>query len=168
MDDGRYDGKSVPGGARDMEPDVEKAIPPSPSPPIDLPNVKRDSGTTSSLSSQTAGRNGHDEISVHSATVNEKTDKNDEKENGLAPSVSAASEHPPPVKVPRSKRRGLFARFALVAEIEEPKHYSRGIKWYITFVIALAAVAAPLGSTIILRTALGRRLNLRRILIHVV
>lgn len=58
---------------------------------------------------------------------------------------------PPPVKVPRSQRRGLFGRFTILAEVEEPKHYSRRTKWFITFVIALAAVAAPLGSTIIFR-----------------
>ena len=58
---------------------------------------------------------------------------------------------PAPVKVPRSKRRGLFGRFTLLAEVEEPKHYSRRIKWWITFIIALAAVAAPMGSAIIFR-----------------
>ena len=58
---------------------------------------------------------------------------------------------PAPVKVPHSKRRGLFGRFTIVAEVEEPKHYPRRTKWFITFVIALAAVAAPLGSAIIFR-----------------
>lgn len=58
---------------------------------------------------------------------------------------------PPPVKVPRSKRRGLFGRFTILAEVEEPKHYSQRTKWFITFVIALAAVAAPMGSAIIFR-----------------
>ncbi|KAL8832365.1 MAG: hypothetical protein Q9191_000322 [Dirinaria sp. TL-2023a] len=137
-----------------MEPDVERAIAPSPPPPIDLPNGKRASGgTTSSLSSQTAGGNEHEELCVHStapSAVNEGIDKNDEKDTRLTLAASAASENPPPVKVPRSKRRGLFARFALLAEVEEPKHYSQGTKWYITFIVALAAVAAPLGSTIIL------------------
>ncbi len=56
-----------------------------------------------------------------------------------------------PVKIPRSQRRGLFGRFTLVAEVEEPKHYPRRTKWFITFNIALAAVAAPLGSAIIFR-----------------
>lgn len=60
-----------------------------------------------------------------------------------------------PVKVPRSQRRGLFARLTILAEVEDPKHYSQRVKWYITFVIALAAVAAPLGSTIIFRMRPG-------------
>ena len=59
--------------------------------------------------------------------------------------------NPALVKVPHSKRRGLFGRFTIVAEVEEPKHYPRRTKWFITFVIALAAVAAPLGSAIIFR-----------------
>ena len=57
----------------------------------------------------------------------------------------------PPTEVSRSQRRGLFGRFTVIAEVQEPKHYSRKIKWFITFVIALAAVAAPLGSAIIFR-----------------
>lgn len=55
------------------------------------------------------------------------------------------------VKVRRSERRGLFGRFTLLAEVEEPKHYSRTTKWFITFVIAVAAAAAPLGSAILYR-----------------
>lgn len=67
--------------------------------------------------------------------------------------VETAEEEttPPPVKVPRSKRRGLCGRFTIVAEVEEPKHYARRTKWFITFNIALAAVAAPLGSAIVFR-----------------
>lgn len=59
--------------------------------------------------------------------------------------------NPAPVKVPRSQRRGLFGRFIVFAEVEEPKHYPRRTKWLITFVVALAAAAAPLGSNIIFR-----------------
>ena len=65
--------------------------------------------------------------------------------------IAQDEETPPPVKVPRSKRRGLFGRFTILAEVEEPKHYSRATKWLITFNIALAALAAPLGSAIIFR-----------------
>lgn len=65
--------------------------------------------------------------------------------------VETRIEEPEPVRVPRSQRRGLFGRFAILAEVEEPKHYSRRAKWYITFVVSLAAVAAPLGSTIVFR-----------------
>jgi hypothetical protein len=54
----------------------------------------------------------------------------------------------PTIKVPRSKRRGLFARFALVAEVTHPQDYDRRIKWFITFIVAFSAAAAPAGSSI--------------------
>jgi multidrug resistance protein len=54
----------------------------------------------------------------------------------------------PTVKVPRSKRRGLFARFALVAEVTHPQDYDRTLKWFITFIVAFSAIAAPAGSSI--------------------
>ena len=54
-------------------------------------------------------------------------------------------------RVPRASRAGLLARFSLLYEAEEPKHYPRKIKWTITFIISLAAVAAPMGSSLILR-----------------
>lgn len=66
-----------------------------------------------------------------------------------APSISS-SVHRDPVKIPRSKRRGLLARVAVLAEVEEPKDYTRRTKWIITFIIAIAGAAAPMGSGIIL------------------
>lgn len=56
-----------------------------------------------------------------------------------------------PVKVPRLNRRGLFGRLTILAEVEDPKLYPRRTKWFITFVVAIAGMAAPLGSTIIFR-----------------
>lgn len=56
-----------------------------------------------------------------------------------------------PVKVPRSNRRGLFGQLTILAEVEEPTSYPRQVKWFITFVVAIAGMAAPLGSTIIFR-----------------
>ena len=67
----------------------------------------------------------------------------------VAPEES--EQNPPPVKVPRSARRGLLGKLAVLAEVEEPKHYPDSVKWFITFVIAVAAMAAPLGSTILFR-----------------
>ncbi|OAX82902.1 hypothetical protein ACJ72_02744 [Emergomyces africanus] len=52
------------------------------------------------------------------------------------------------VIVPRNKRRGLFGRFALLPEVEDPQKYPRRTKWLITFIIGIAAVAAPIGSAI--------------------
>ena len=82
-----------------------------------------------------------------------RADKHPEPEKRDVEAVDSEVEDPEPVKVARSKRRGLFGRFTILAEVEEPKHYSRRLKWYITFVVALAAVAAPMGSAIIFRMA---------------
>ncbi|KAI9740842.1 MAG: hypothetical protein M1818_004447 [Claussenomyces sp. TS43310] len=50
--------------------------------------------------------------------------------------------------VPRSKRRGLLGQLTIIPEIERPREYGRGTKWFITFLIAIAATAAPMGSSI--------------------
>ncbi|RMD41538.1 hypothetical protein DV735_g3559, partial [Chaetothyriales sp. CBS 134920] len=56
----------------------------------------------------------------------------------------------PVVKVPSSKRRGLFARFALVAEVTDPRDYPDSTKWFLVSIIGFAAAAAPVGSAIIM------------------
>ncbi|KAJ5203245.1 hypothetical protein N7449_005324 [Penicillium cf. viridicatum] len=56
----------------------------------------------------------------------------------------------PPIKVARLERRGLLGQLALVAEVENPKTYTRRMKWFITFVVALAGATAPMGSAIFL------------------
>ncbi|TLS29899.1 hypothetical protein PpBr36_03154 [Pyricularia pennisetigena] len=52
--------------------------------------------------------------------------------------------------VPTSRRRGLFSRFAVfVPEVYRPFDYSAKTKWTITFIVALAGSAAPMGSGIL-------------------
>jgi hypothetical protein len=53
--------------------------------------------------------------------------------------------------IPRSKRRGLLGRFAIIPEVERPHEYGNGTKWAITAIVALAAAAAPVGSAIFYR-----------------
>ncbi|KAL7944205.1 major facilitator superfamily domain-containing protein [Trichoderma barbatum] len=50
--------------------------------------------------------------------------------------------------IPRSQRRGLLGRLAVVPEVESPYDYKNSTKWGITLTIALATAAAPLGSSI--------------------
>ncbi|KAJ9388102.1 hypothetical protein DTO032I4_2726 [Paecilomyces variotii] len=64
------------------------------------------------------------------------------------PTERATSIYEEPIPVPRSRRRGLFAQFTLLAEVENPKTYPRRTKWFITFIVAVAAAAAPMGSSI--------------------
>ncbi|CAA9962689.1 MFS-1 multi-domain protein [Pyrenophora teres f. maculata] len=60
------------------------------------------------------------------------------------------SVSPKAVIVPRSQRRGLLARFALIPEVENPVHYARKTKWFITFIVAFCAMAGPMGSAIVM------------------
>ncbi|WPH01462.1 mfs transporter ops2 [Acrodontium crateriforme] len=66
------------------------------------------------------------------------------------PRSSARSIRATAVKVPPGQRRGLLARLAIIAEVEDPYDYSRKLKWAITFVVAIAGAAAPMGSALIL------------------
>ncbi|KAK8920911.1 hypothetical protein H634G_08742 [Metarhizium anisopliae BRIP 53293] len=50
--------------------------------------------------------------------------------------------------VPRAQRRGLFAGLAITPEVERPYDYRNSTKWGITATIALATLAAPMGSSI--------------------
>lgn len=59
----------------------------------------------------------------------------------------------PLVVVARSKRRGLLGRLTIIPEVENPYDYTRKTKWLITLIVALAAAAAPLGSSIFYRTS---------------
>lgn len=97
------------------------------------------------------GVEARDASSNSSSPVVEHVDEKISDSRDDVEAAQAGDVTPPTVQVPMSQRRGLFARFSLLAEVTEPKHYSRGIKWWITFIVALAAVAAPMGSVIILR-----------------
>ncbi|CAF9915250.1 MAG: hypothetical protein HETSPECPRED_002341 [Heterodermia speciosa] len=129
-----------------MEPDVERSIA-HPPPPLNADDVDVDPSLTENASERE--RDAHS--SAPSTLREDASQPQSEKdvESNQAGS-SAESVLPSAVKIPRSKRQGLFARFCLLAEVEEPKHYPRRTKWFITFIIALAAAAAPLGSSIIL------------------
>lgn len=91
-------------------------------------------------------------ISTHSST--ERSSSTSHEDTHRSRPASVASEIRQPIKVPRSERRGLLARCAIVAEVENPYDYVRKTKWMITFVVALAGAAAPMGSSIILRKLL--------------
>ena len=80
-------------------------------------------------------------------------DVDDSHKNDIE-ALRPASVQTKPVKVPRSQRRGLFGRFTILAEVENPKEYPRSVKWFITFVTAMAAIAAPIGSTLIFRKSM--------------
>jgi multidrug resistance protein len=57
---------------------------------------------------------------------------------------------PDAIIIPRTQRRGLLARFTLIPEVENSYHYTRRTKWFITFIVAFCAMAAPMGSAIVM------------------
>ena len=69
----------------------------------------------------------------------------------ISRSISTQSKPLSLRKVPVSQRNGWLSRLSLLYEAEEPKSYPRKVKWFITFEVAIAAIAAPMGSAIILR-----------------
>ncbi|MCJ1426508.1 hypothetical protein MMC29_004411 [Sticta canariensis] len=108
--------------------------------------------TSSNLSRSSLERDDEDgQSSTDPSPVNGRGDAYpDEKDIGsVRPNTRPESIRPQPVKVPRSKRRGLLGRLTILAEVEDPRDYRNKTKWFITFLVALAALAAPLGSTII-------------------
>lgn len=90
---------------------------------------------------------------THSTAPSEQSTVGESQDIEIADDVLQRTITPksPLVKVPRSKRRGLFSRFAIVAEVTQPFDYKDSTKWFITFIVAVAAAAAPIGSSIILR-----------------
>lgn len=117
------------------------------------------SPTTSSRTEDVLNKEGHMGASrTPSSTQSLEAGNADDQRDFISssapiPASIANSIRPAPVKVPRANRRGLFGRFTILAEVEEPKDYPNKTKWFLTFVIAIAAAAAPLGSAIFFRTS---------------
>lgn len=86
----------------------------------------------------------------HSITPEKKQDIEAQVERPNLLRTTTSSSRRSVRKVPRSQRKGLFGRLTLLYEAEEPKDYPRPIKWWITSLIACAAVTAAMGSSIIL------------------
>ncbi|BAE54704.1 major facilitator superfamily domain-containing protein [Aspergillus flavus] len=71
------------------------------------------------------------------------------KDEECRPSYASDTSRDAAVVVPRPNRRGLFGQFTLLAEVENPKTYSRKKKWFVTFIVAWAGATAPMGSAIL-------------------
>lgn len=57
---------------------------------------------------------------------------------------------PDAISIPRSHRRGLFSHLTLIPEVTNPTHYARRTKWFLTSLVAFCAMAAPMGSAIVM------------------
>lgn len=53
--------------------------------------------------------------------------------------------------IPRSDRRGLFARFTIIPEVTNPYDYKDNTKWMMTIIVSLAATTSSTGSSIFYR-----------------
>lgn len=91
------------------------------------------------------------EIDDDRASSNPADDEHDDPEDIHPPLERQSTEIGAPIKVARLKRRGLLGQLALVAEVENPKTYPRKMKWFITFIVAVAGATAPMGSAIFYR-----------------
>jgi hypothetical protein len=96
------------------------------------------------------GRTNADKSSVH-PVVDDAEDilaALPDLEVDLEPGDRTELKRTPSSIIPRRKRRGLFAQLVVgIPEIDDPVQYSRRTKSFIVFIIAIAAIAAPMGYT---------------------
>ncbi|KAI8672711.1 MFS domain-containing protein [Fusarium sp. Ph1] len=116
--------------------------------------VRRPASTVStSRSSHTQSRADsihQEQDAIEPVTLGEPLGHIDTRRSAKRSCSRASSARSRPLSiVPRSKRRGLFGSLTLVPEIAYPPDYKNSTKWGLTFIIALATAAAPLGSTVV-------------------
>ncbi|KAF2816737.1 MFS general substrate transporter [Mytilinidion resinicola] len=78
-------------------------------------------------------------------SMHEDSDPERPRPRTQASSIASTAHH-----VDRRQRRGLFAALALIPEVTNSYHYPRRTKWMITVLVAIAGMAAPLGSAIVM------------------
>ncbi|KAK6441618.1 hypothetical protein LTR95_002156 [Oleoguttula sp. CCFEE 5521] len=113
---------------------------------LDLPRR----GRRRSVETHESRRNSHDSDQTHSDIEGHDAQVATPHRSRSRARSSVRSIKRDAVIVPRGERRGLFARLAVIAEVTEPYDYTRRKKWTVTFIVAVAAAAAPMGSSIIL------------------
>lgn len=89
-------------------------------------------------------RESHSPTPEAGSVVGEETVIKEEPES--IPDPKAWRKHIVPIK----ERRGLLASVCVVPEVTDPRDYPSNIKWFLTGVVSLAAMAAPLGTSIML------------------
>ncbi|KAH5116257.1 hypothetical protein HBH71_120410 [Parastagonospora nodorum] len=104
------------------------------------------------------GHKREDAISIAPSRASTSSDHSSSDPEAASPTAKnrpvtlsrTTSVTPDAVLVPRTQRRGLLARFTLIPEVENPYHYTRKTKWFLTFIVAFCAMAAPMGSAIVM------------------
>ncbi|KAM5352486.1 hypothetical protein ACJ41O_005209 [Fusarium nematophilum] len=127
---------------------------------LDEKDIDRRPGTAGSASSRSGSSHTHqshaesihdeDEDAIEPVTLGESLGHIDTRRSAKRAQSRASSTRSRALSiVPRSKRRGLFGSLTVVPEISYPPDYKNSTKWGLTFIVALATAAAPLGSTIV-------------------
>ncbi|KAF2202287.1 MFS general substrate transporter [Delitschia confertaspora ATCC 74209] len=87
-------------------------------------------------------------IPSHTSTIDSEAGHDQPR---IVPTLSRRSTvTPDAIVVDRKSRRGLFATLTLIPEVENPFHYARKTKWFLTIVVAFCGMAAPMGSAIVM------------------
>lgn len=138
-DSEKSDLPSRPATAHTKEPELTEAVPVDAEDILTLPYRSRSHESRSSTSSQRTAIDGdHHDHQV-------PTHRTRSRATSGTRSVARVA-----IKVPRSERRGLLARFCIIDEVTNAWDYSRKMKWTITAIVACAGAAAPMGSSIVL------------------
>ncbi|KKA26580.1 hypothetical protein TD95_003968 [Thielaviopsis punctulata] len=90
---------------------------------------------------------GSDAEITHIAEEEEDSEKH-EYQNGLSAPLHPVRTGTSLRRVPTKQRRG-YGLLTLVPEVENPRAYGYASKWLLTVIVALAAVAGPMGSSIL-------------------
>ncbi|KAF2133779.1 MFS general substrate transporter [Dothidotthia symphoricarpi CBS 119687] len=90
--------------------------------------------------------------SSHASTASQHDDASPRPNEKARPTTLSrtTSVSPDAVVVPGAQRRGLLARFTLIPEVQNPYHYTNRTKWFLTFIVAVCAMAGPMGSAMVL------------------
>lgn len=134
--------------------EVNSHLPPDDGGSVEHPGVSTSPGVEEEKELEATG--GRDSIhSDHSHTSHESIENVQQEIQPTQRSKSRTSSvrSRPQSIVPRNKRRGLLGKLALLPEVDRPYDYKRSTKWLITLIIALAAAAGPMGSSIFLRNS---------------
>lgn len=120
-----------------------------PSEPIPHERHHSHSSQETSSSSQRTASDVHDPELAHSVSRTQSLNARSRSRSRAQSAVRSELGRDPEI-VPRADRRGLLARWSLLPEITEPKDYPRRTKWIITAIAALAGMASPMGTAIVL------------------
>lgn len=134
------------GKTLDETQDVEKV-------PLGIVSEADHNGKCGAVDNGEKAKNSADGLSISPpSTSSIRADRAGEtKEHTPSKSQSASVRSRAVTIIPRSRRRGLLGRLALIPEVTNPPEYARKTKWLITLIVALAAAAAPMGSAILFR-----------------